>query len=147
MSESHHANHHHKHDIDDRQLQNDTKSGKLTDGQTSSHMTALYKGLVALMGMYGFFFLERCFTHFTQHRGRKTKSKSLRKTSCNEEVIIKHFYFLQKQNKQIFLEWCASFLSAKMKKVEYHFSSFYKAAFVRHRCILYQVARTRYGLL
>ncbi|XP_055860603.1 zinc transporter ZIP10-like [Biomphalaria glabrata] len=85
LSESHHANHHHKHDIDDRQLQNDTKSGKLTDGQTSSHMTALYKGLVALMGMYGFFFLERCFTHFTQHRGRKTKSKSLRKTSCNEE--------------------------------------------------------------
>ncbi|KAH9514324.1 hypothetical protein Btru_028763 [Bulinus truncatus] len=76
MSESHHADHHHRHNEESADhTHNDSDKGEWKIGQTPTHMAALYKGLIALMGMYAFFFLERFFTHFTKHRSMKKKKK------------------------------------------------------------------------
>lgn len=62
LSQSHHADHHHN------PLPGNSTSKVL---HPSGYMSAMYKGLVALMGIYMFFFLERLFTLFTNHRSKK----------------------------------------------------------------------------
>ncbi|BFZ22374.1 hypothetical protein BsWGS_25413 [Bradybaena similaris] len=79
LSDSH-DHHHHEHDENKTE---DPHSHHQHPGQMSSHLVGLYKGLVALMGIYSFFFLERLFTLFTRNRSGRSERKQKRRRHCS----------------------------------------------------------------
>ena len=54
----------------------------------TNHREGFYKGLIALLGIYVFFFMERLFTLFTSARKKhKTKPKRNSREVCSSVYI------------------------------------------------------------
>ncbi|CAG5120966.1 unnamed protein product [Candidula unifasciata] len=96
LSDSHDHHHHLHHGENDTDHPHKPNHQEEASGRVSTHMVGVYKGLVALLGIYSFFFLERLFTLFTSSRSGKRERKHKRRRHCSggQEQRSKAFHMV-----------------------------------------------------